>query len=105
MKMTLRLQEQEGIDVSENVKTKLNGSSFNFLLDIACTAVHTTGPKKLKIIFFFLKCATLQERFIHVSWNLMVGYAFIQKNLPNLLNLSVHEAPDHIYVPKGKITR
>lgn len=55
MKMTLRLQKQEGRDVSENVKTKLNGSSFNFLLDTACTAVHTTGPKKLKIIFFFLK--------------------------------------------------
>lgn len=55
MKMTLRLQKQEGRDVSENVKTKLNGSSFNFLLDTACTAVHTTGPKKLKIIFFFFK--------------------------------------------------
>lgn len=47
MKMTLRLQEQEGRDVSENVKTKLNRPNFNFLLDIAYTAVHTTGPRKL----------------------------------------------------------
>lgn len=61
--------------------------------------------QKVKDHLFFLKCATLQERSIHVSWNLMVGYAFIQKNLPNLLNLSVYEAPDHIYVPKGEITR
>jgi hypothetical protein len=46
MKMTLRLQEQEGRDVSANVRTKLNGSSFNFLVDNARTAVHTTGPKE-----------------------------------------------------------
>lgn len=69
-KVTLRLQEQEGINVSENVKTKLNGSSFNFLLDTACTAVHTTGPKKLKIIFlflFFLKSVLHYKRGLSMS--------------------------------------
>lgn len=51
--------------------------------------------------------SVLQERFIHVSWNLMVGYALIQKKLAQSSQLKftcVYEAPDSRSVPKGKVT-
>lgn len=52
--------------------------------------------------------SVLQERFIHVSWNLMVGYALIQKNLPNLLSLSSLVFMKHLTAdlcPKERLPR